>query len=86
VANVLRDLRTELERRQLVGYEAGAPELVLVVSELADIEAQEELTHLLSDGLRWGVRVFAATAQCDVERGPIVDLFSSRLVFCVYWP
>jgi FtsK/SpoIIIE family len=81
VANVLRDLRTELERRQLAGYEAGAPELVLVAGELADIEAQEELTNLLSDGLRWGVRVLAATAESGIERAPIVDLFSSHLVF-----
>ena len=54
---------------------------MLVAGELADIGAQEELTYLLSDGLRWSVRVLAATADGGVERAPILDLFSSHLVF-----
>jgi len=74
VATMLGSLRTELERRQLAGDAANEPELVLVVSELADMRAYEELTHLLSHGHRFGVHVVAATCDGAVERDPLVDL------------
>jgi DNA segregation ATPase FtsK/SpoIIIE-like protein len=81
VANMLGGLRTELERRQLGGDAGSEPELVLVASELADVRAYEDLTHLLSHGHRFGVHVVAATCDGAIEREPLVDLFSSRLVF-----
>jgi LysM repeat protein len=81
VAIMLGSVRTELERRQLAGDGGSQPELVLVASELADVRASEDLTHLLSHGHRFGVHVVAATCDGDVEREPLVDLFSSHLVF-----
>jgi hypothetical protein len=45
------------------------------------VRASEDLTHLLSHGHRFGVHVVAATCDGDVEREPLVDLFSSHLVF-----
>lgn len=81
VAKMLATLRTEVERRQLAGAVANEPQLVLVASELADICTYEDLTYLLSHGLQFGVRVVGATADSAVERGPLIDLFDSHLVF-----
>ena len=81
VADLIGRLRTEVEHRQFAGGAQRGRELVLVARELADLQTSEDLAYLLAHGRRFGVRVLAATADGGLERGPLVDLFDSHLVF-----
>jgi len=81
VTELVASLRAEVERRQSAHHKGAEPELVVVVGELAKIDAQDDLAYLLTEGGKWGVRVLAATADATLERGRLVELFESRLVF-----
>jgi hypothetical protein len=81
VAKLLAFLRTELEVRQRGSEPTAQAELVLLASELTALEPVEDLTHLLSQGEEYGIRVLAATADTAAERGPLVDRFGCHIVF-----
>jgi hypothetical protein len=83
VEEMIAGLRAEVERRQRLSETTAQVEQVLVVSELANIDAQDDLAYLLSKGAEYGVRVLAATAHTDVEQSAVVDQFSSRIVFAL---
>jgi hypothetical protein len=83
VAETIAGLRAELERRQRLSETTVQVEQVLLVSELADMDAHNDLAYLLSKGAEYGVRVLAATANTDVERSSLVDGFNSRVVFAL---
>ncbi|MDQ6669718.1 MAG: LysM peptidoglycan-binding domain-containing protein, partial [Chloroflexota bacterium] len=81
---LLATLRTELERRrQRQILDPQVPQLVLVVSELAQVAGEEDLRFLLTHGSEFQVRVVAATADTALERDLLVDGFESRLVFAL---
>ena len=83
VAETIASLRAEVERRQRMSETTKQVDQVLVMSELASIDAQDDLAYLLSKGAEYGVRVLAATADTCVERSELVDHFSSRIVFAL---
>jgi len=81
--HVLATRRAELERRRRQDLDPRVPQLVLVVSELAQVAAEEDLRFLLTHGSEFQVRVVAATADTAIERDLLVDCFESRLVFAL---
>ena len=86
-ASTYRQFRTqahtaELERRRQV-LDPQVPQLVLVVSELAQDAGEEDLRFLLTHRSEFRVRVVAATADTVLERDLLVDLFETRLVFAL---
>lgn len=83
VADLLAGLREEVERRQQGAVSSTAPELVLVVGELASVVADNDLAYVLEHGRAHRVRVLAASADTQVQRGPLVDTFESRLIFAL---
>ncbi len=83
VADMLAGLRQEVERRQQMVASSTEPELVLVVSELASVVADNDLGYVLEHGRARRVRVLAATADTQVERGPRVDAFETCLIFAL---
>ena len=81
--HVLATLCAELERRQRQDIDRQVPQLVLVVSELAQVAGAEDLRFLLTHGSEFRVRVVVATADTALERDLLVDCFETRLVFAL---
>jgi len=81
--HLLAGLRAELELRQRQTLDPSDPELVLVISELAQLASNEDLVYLLTHASECRVRVLAATADTALEQGPLVEHFQSRLVFAL---
>ena len=50
VTELVATLRAEVERRQSAHHKGAEPELVVVVGELAEIDAQDDLAYLLTEG------------------------------------
>ena len=50
VTDLVASIRAEVERRQSAHHKGAEPELVVVVGELAEIDAQDDLAYLLTEG------------------------------------
>ncbi len=80
VAEVLREVRSELERRLQEG-QGDSPELLLVVDEWTDVPEPGSVLDLLTHhGPPVGIRVLAATTRADESVSRWVGLFRTRLV------
>jgi hypothetical protein len=80
---LLATVRAELERRQRQALDSQVAELVLVISELAQVAGEDDLVYLLRYGSQFRMRVIAATSDTALERTSLMDVFESHLVFAL---
>jgi hypothetical protein len=83
VTAIIDAVRVQLEARLAAPPETvrHAPELALVVGELADLDPHAEALHLIgSHGPSYGVRLLAATSAPEGLHSPLLPHFTTRLV------
>jgi DNA-binding SARP family transcriptional activator len=83
MAEALSAVRAELDRRLLAGSSSGEPEVVVIVSELLDLQPYLGLIGQLGErGAACGIRLVAASTRPGgaLAAHPLLPDFSTRLV------